>query len=97
MFDFVRLDKEKYQDKYCIAAIQDNTLFERAYSLRGFSDFLIDLKINKSFAEELLDKITEHEIELAKKYIELGVDCIITGDDYGTQEGLIMSVSDWKT
>ena len=97
LFDFARLDKEKYKDKYCIAAMQDNILFERAYSLRGFSDFLIDLKVSKSFAEELLDKITEYQLGLAKKFVELKVDCVITGDDYGTQESLIMSASDWKT
>ncbi len=97
LFDFLKLDKEKYGKKYCIAAMQDNTLFERAYSLRGYENFLVDLKVDKSFAENLLDKIMEHEIERAKKFVELNVDCVITGDDFGTQENLIMSVEDWKT
>ena len=34
-------------------------LFERAWSLRGFEDFLVDLVENEAFAEKLLDHITE--------------------------------------
>ena len=34
-------------------------LFERAWSLRGFEGFLVDLVENEAFAEELLDHITE--------------------------------------
>jgi uroporphyrinogen decarboxylase len=44
-------------------------LFERAWSLRGFDNFLMDLAVAPDFAGELLERITEIQLVLVKRFI----------------------------
>jgi uroporphyrinogen decarboxylase len=71
-------------------------LFERAWSLRGFEQFLMDLALDPGFAADLLDRITAIQLVLIQRYLELGVDGAYFGDDYGAQQGLIMSPQTWR-
>ena len=66
-------------------------LFERAWSLRRFDTFLVDLVLDPDFAEELLERITEIQLVLIRRFVELGVDGGYFGDDYGSQKGLLFS------
>ena len=79
-----------------ILGCQGWVLFERAWLLRGFENFMMDLVDNPDNAERLLDEITEYQIEVSKNLIKLGVDGIYTGDDYGTQRGLLISRKTWQ-
>ena len=47
-------------------------LFERAWSLRGFDRLLMDLVDQPAWVEELLDRITDIQVILAKRFIALG-------------------------
>lgn len=47
-------------------------LFERAWSLRGFDAFLLDLVDDPSWAEELLECITNIQLILARRFLALG-------------------------
>lgn len=72
------------------------SLYERAWCLRGTEDLLMDMVERPAFVDELLDTICEHNLVLVRKAIDLGVDCIHFGDDYGSQRGLIMGLSLWR-
>jgi len=87
---------KKYKDKYFVIIDHSFTLWERAYCLRGFENFLIDMIKNTIFAEELLDRITEYQVELAKRFVAEGVDGGLTGGDWGKQTGLIFSPDLWR-
>jgi len=87
---------KKYKDKYFVIIDHSFTLWERAYCLRGFENFLIDMIKNTKFAEELLDRITEYQVELAKRFVAEGVDGGLTGGDWGQQSGLIFSPDLWR-
>jgi len=71
-------------------------LFERAWSLRGFDPLLMDLVERRSWVEELLDRITEIQFTVAKRFVALGVDGGYFGDDYGAQKGLLFSPELWR-
>lgn len=71
-------------------------LFERAWSLRGFENFCMDLVTNPGFVNELLDRITEIQLALAKRFIALGVDGGYYGDDYGAQKNMLFSPKHWR-
>ena len=71
-------------------------LFERAWSLRGFEPFLMDLILNPGFVEELLERITEIQVVLARRFVALGVDGGYLGDDYGAQKGMLFSPDMWR-
>lgn len=71
-------------------------LFERAWSLRGFEQFLIDMTLDPDYAAELLDRITEIQLALIRRFMALGVDGGYFGDDYGAQKGLLFSPASWR-
>lgn len=71
-------------------------LFERAWSLRGFENFFLDMVMDQSFTEELFDRITEIQLTLIHRFIDLGVDGGYFGDDYGAQKGLLFSPEMWR-
>ncbi len=71
------------------------SLFERAWTLHGMSELLMDMVAEPQFVERLMDKIVEYNLVLVHKALELGVDCVHFGDDYGMQAGLIMGRPHW--
>lgn len=68
--------------------------FEQACKLRGHDKFLLDLYADRSYAESLLDRITDTDIQLWQLYLdEVGdlVDVVAQGDDVGMQTALFLS------
>lgn len=72
------------------------SLFERAWTLRGMEDLLMDFHLNPDFVHELLTKIADWNIEVMKKAVTYDIDCIHFGDDWGQQHGLITGYPMWK-
>jgi len=71
-------------------------LFERAWSLRGLDTFMLDLALDPEFAAALLDRITEIQLALIHRFIDLGVDGGYFGDDYGAQQNMLFSPKMWR-
>jgi uroporphyrinogen decarboxylase len=72
------------------------TLYERAWSLRGMENLLMDFLMYPDFVHELLTKITDYNIAQINKALEYDIDAIYLGDDWGKQDGLIMGYDLWK-
>ena len=80
-------------DKAIIAnlALQIHT---QSYFLRGFSDYLMDLVIQPSLVEAIMDGVLDVFVERAKIIMnEIGdlVDIVYVADDLGTQTGPLFS------
>jgi uroporphyrinogen decarboxylase len=71
-------------------------LFERAWSLRGFDTLLMDMADRPEWVEDLLDRITEIQIRLARRFLAAGVDGGYFGDDYGAQRSMLFSPRMWR-
>jgi len=71
-------------------------LFERAWSLRGFDTLLLDMADRPEWVEELLDRITEIQVRLARRFVAAGVDGGYFGDDYGAQRSMLFSPRAWR-
>lgn len=71
-------------------------LFERAWSLRGFEAFLMDMVERPEWVEDLLDRITAIQLDLAGRFIAAGVDGGYFGDDYGAQRAMLFSPRLWR-
>jgi uroporphyrinogen decarboxylase len=68
--------------------------FERAQMVRGFDTFLLDLAANRDFAEELMDRILEVEIDIARSLLQaVGpyIDIIAFKDDIAMQSGPVIA------
>jgi uroporphyrinogen decarboxylase len=83
-------------EAYFIAPNFGFALFERAWSLRGFEQFFIDMATDPAYAGALLDRITEIQLALIHRYLDLGVDGGYFGDDYGAQKNLLFSPRMWR-
>ncbi|PIV52212.1 MAG: uroporphyrinogen decarboxylase [Elusimicrobia bacterium CG_4_10_14_0_8_um_filter_37_32] len=89
--DFV----QKNKDKFIVHAI-GFSLFERAWTLRGMENLLMDMILNPSFVEELLDKIVEYNLGIIEQATKFDIDACYFGDDWGQQHGLIMGPNLWR-
>jgi len=72
------------------------SLYERAWTMRGMSDLLMDMVERPEFVDELLDAICERNVIQVERAVALGVDMVHFGDDYGMQTGLIMGIKNWR-
>lgn len=71
-------------------------LFERAWTLRSMENLLIDMLKEKAFAHELFDKILEYNMELLTTVLDFDFDGVYLTDDWGQQQGMIMSPDIWR-
>jgi len=72
------------------------SLYERAWTMRGLEDLLMDMLARPEFVESLLDRIVEHNLVQISRALSFDVDCVHFGDDYGAQRGLIMGIEHWR-
>jgi uroporphyrinogen decarboxylase len=72
------------------------SLFERAWTLRGMENLLMDFCVNPDFVHEFMDKITVYNLAQIDKALEYDIDAVYFGDDWGQQHGLIMGYDLWK-
>ena len=72
------------------------SLFERAWTMRGMTDLLMDMIERPDFVEQLLDAIVRCNLKQIRRALEFDVDCVHFGDDYGMQTGLIMGGTHWR-
>jgi len=96
-FDGAKRVVQECKKDYVIEAYLWGTLFEIGWALRGFERFIIDLVRGSSFASKLLDRLLKYRIEEAIRFLELGVDVIQLGDDFGMQRSMIISPAIWRT
>ena len=71
-------------------------LFERAWSLRGFENTLLELAMDPGYIGELLDRIVDIRLAVIERYLQLGIDGGYFGDDYGAQTGTLFSPATWR-
>jgi len=95
-FDKVEKAIKKWREKYFVQGVMYATFFETARSLRGFNTFIIDLYVNPNFVNKLLDRLLKYRLEIGKRFVELGVDCVQLGDDFGAQTGMLVHPDLWR-
>ncbi|MFC1737028.1 uroporphyrinogen decarboxylase family protein [Candidatus Hydrogenedentota bacterium] len=71
------------------------TFFQLYNQIRGFEDSLCDLIIEDPRVEHILDRLMEYLIKEIRKWGELGIDAVNWGDDWGTQQQLMIAPELW--
>lgn len=72
------------------------SLYERAWSLRGMENLLMDFMVYPDFVHQLFNKIADYNIAQIEKAMEYDIDAVYFGDDWGQQHGLIFGYDLWK-
>ncbi len=84
-----------HPDRFTVAEL-GFSMFERAWTLRGMENLLMDMVLNPAFVDALLDRILEYNLQVIDQMVQYPVDCVYFGDDWGQQRGLIMGPRHWR-
>ena len=96
-WDFANQTVPKYKDQYGIIGDLEASIYELAWNLVGMEKFIMDLMTEEEYIPVLLDKILDFSTECGKIMINMGADMIWTGDDMGTQLGMMISPELWRS
>lgn len=72
------------------------SLYERAWTLRGMQNLLMDFYDHPAFVHELLHAITDYNIAQVNEALKYDIDAVYFGDDWGQQHGLQMGPKLWR-
>jgi len=72
------------------------SLYERAWTLRGMQNLLMDFIDHPDFVHDLLGAIADYNIAQVKEAFQYDIDAVYFGDDWGQQRGLQMGPRLWK-
>lgn len=71
-------------------------MYETAWQIRGYEQFLMDVVEQPEWAECLLERLMQQNMTKAEAYARAGADLIRTGDDVANQEALMFSPDCWR-
>lgn len=73
-----------------LAGSHRDTLWEKAYMLVGMENMMMYFLSEPAFAREVLHRIMDFQLGIARHYLKLGVEMVFLGDDLGTQQGPLL-------
>ena len=71
------------------------SLWERAWTLRGWSNLMMDFHDHPDFVHDLLNRIADYNVAQVHEALKYDVDAVYFGDDWGMQRGLQMGPRLW--
>lgn len=85
----------RYGDRFRLFSI-GFSLYERAWTLRGMENLMMDFIEHPDFVHELLNAIADYNIAQVREALKYDIDAIHFGDDWGQQHGLQMGPATWR-
>ena len=85
----------RYGDRFRVFQI-GFSLYERAWTLRGMENLLMDFVDHPDFVHDLFNAIADYNIAQVREACKYDIDAIYFGDDWGQQRGLQMGPRLWK-
>ncbi len=71
-------------------------MYENAWQVRGYEEFLIDLLTRRDWAEFILDRFCANNMNVATAAAKAGYDCLMTGDDVANQKAMMFQPDLWR-
>jgi uroporphyrinogen decarboxylase len=71
-------------------------MYESAWQIRGYEQFLLDTIERPAWAECLLERLFQQNMIRAVAYAKAGADLITTGDDVASQKALMFAPDTWR-
>ncbi|HJN14727.1 MAG TPA: uroporphyrinogen decarboxylase family protein [Armatimonadota bacterium] len=72
------------------------SLYERAWTMRGMAELMMDMVEDPDFVHALLDAICDYNVALVEQAVTYDIDAVHFGDDWGSQRGLQMGPERWE-
>ncbi len=84
----------KYPDSFRVFEM-GFSLFERAWTLHGMENLMINMYEEPEFVHELFEAIGDYNLKMIDEALKYDIDAVYFGDDWGKQSGLIMGPKLW--
>jgi len=94
-FDDIPAQIERHGERFRVFQI-GFSLWERAWTLRGFENLMMDFYDHPAFVRELLEAIADYNIAQVRQALRYDIDAVYFGDDWGQQRGLQMGPRLWR-
>ena len=85
----------KYPDRWRVFRL-GFSLYERAWTLRGMENLMMDFYENPEFVHDLLNAICDYNLAQVDEALRYDIDAVYFGDDWGMQTGLQMGPELWR-
>ena len=85
---------EKFGDRFRVFQI-GFSLWERAWTLRGWKNLMTDFHDHPDFVNDLLNTVADYNIAQVQQALKYDIDAVYFGDDWGMQRGLQMGPVMW--
>jgi uroporphyrinogen decarboxylase len=95
MFADVPSGIARYGDRFRVFMI-GFSLFERAWTMRGMENLMLDFHDAPEFVHEFLNTIADYNIAQIHEAAKYDIDAFHFGDDWGQQRGLLMGPVAWR-
>jgi uroporphyrinogen decarboxylase len=87
---------EEYNGEYFVIGDMELTMFDMMQQLVGLEKLLVDMARSEPYVETLIDKCKDFALAVGKKLVAMGVHGIWAGDDFGAQNGMLISPKMWR-
>lgn len=94
-YDHIQAIIDSNPDRYILGGLGISG-FNRVTFIRGFENSMEDLYLEREKIEKLIDIVLDFETRAAENLCMNGVDGISFGDDWGTQNSLMISPALWR-
>lgn len=95
-WDKIKADCDRAREQGRLVGGNGERLFDRLYFLRGFENLMMDFATGDPHLPRLIEMLTEYELTLVNRWLEIGVDVIGFHTDIGTQRSLMISPAQFR-
>jgi len=95
-FDDAERSIAAYRGEYFIIGDMELTMFDLMHLAVGMEKLLTDMAMGASYIEPLIDRCKDFSLAIGRRLVEMGVDGIWAGDDFGGQNGMLISPRMWR-
>lgn len=89
-------DNQSHRERYLICGWHDWGVFCLGWLLVGMENFMRSVLSDPPAVRSLLRRIGDFHVEIARQYVESGVEMAMVADDYGSQHSLMISPDQWR-
>ena len=99
MWDYSSLFDQANANRDFWVGAHSRGMFEIAWFIRGFEEFMVDMLVNPGLASALLDRIQEYLMARSERILAEGkglIDMMEYNDDVGGQNGMLINPDLWR-
>lgn len=88
---YLQADNKRNHNSVFLCGSHRDTLWEKAYMLVGMENTMAYFYTEPEYAREILHRIMDFQLGIARHYERAGIEIACLGDDLGTQTSMILS------